>query len=821
MIKNYFIVAFRNFWRNKIFSLINIIGLAIGISASLVIYLLVHYDFAFDKFEKDGDRIYRVVSDFTFSGESFKNSGVPSPMPAAIKNEVTGLDIVAPFRTWNDNVKVTVRSENGKPVVFKKQNSIAFADENYFKLLRYTWLAGSPKTALQQPYQIVLTESNAKLFFPKINPAQIVGKEIIFNDTVLTTVTGVVKDIRENTDFTFKTFISRATLESTSLKPEDWTQWGSTTSTSQLFLKLSAGTTPSKVQAQIMKLFNKYNKKEVDDHSTTSYSLQPLSDVHFNSDYDNFDQRLAHKPTLYSLLAVAAFLLLLACINFINLTTAQASQRAKEIGIRKTMGSSKKQLVFQFLSETFLLTLIATILSLLITPLLLKVFADFIPKGLHFNLIEQPGIILFLLSLVIAVTILSGFYPALILSSYQPVLVLKNQAYSNTGKSRSAWLRKSLTVSQFVIAQVFIIATILVSKQISYSLNKELGFKKDAIINFRTNFYDTVQSHRLVLLDKIKSIPEVAIVSLDNDAPSSNGTWSSTMKYKDGKKDIETDVQVKLGDTNYIKLFQMKLLAGTNLPFSDTVSDLIINETYAHILGFQQPQKAIGKYIEWDNKKHPVIGVVADFHQHSLHDPIKPLIIATRTSNTGNLAERNFSIALQPQNAAGTTWKTAIDKIQKAFKQIYPEDDFEYTFFDESIAKYYTAEQNISKLLMWATGLAIFISCLGLLGLAIYITNQRTKEIGIRKVVGATVTQIVSLLSKDFLKLIAIAFVIAIPIAWYGANAWLQNFAYRTSISWWIFLAGGSIMFFIALMILCIRTFRAANANPVKSLRTE
>jgi hypothetical protein len=446
--------------------------------------------------------------------------------------------------------------------------------------------------------------------------------------------------------------------------------------------------------------------------------------------------------------------------------------------------------------------------------LLLKVFADFIPEGLHFNLIQQPDIIMFMGILVVTVTVLSGFYPAIVLSSFQPVNVLKNQA--NTGKSRSAWLRKSLTVSQFVIAQVFIIATILVSKQISYSLNKDMGFKKDAIINFNTNYYDTVQGHRFLLMNKLKAIPEIALISLGNNPPSSNNTWSSTMKFKDGKKEVETDVQVKLGDTNYIKLYQMKLLAGSNLPYSDTVHNLIINETYAHILGFRQLQQAIGKYIEWNDKQNPIVGVVADFHQHSFHESIKPLIIATNTSQ-----ERNFSIALRPQNAEGTIWKTAISKIEKAFKQIYPEDDFEYTFFDESIAKYYKAEQNMSRLLMWATGLAIFISCLGLLGLAIYITNQRTKEIGIRKVVGATVTQIVSLLSKDFLKLIIIAFIISIPIAWWGAHAWLQNFAYKTTLSWWIFLAGGLIMFLIALIILCIRTFKAAMANPVKSLRTE
>ena len=261
----------------------------------------------------------------------------------------------------------------------------------------------------------------------------------------------------------------------------------------------------------------------------------------------------------------------------------------------------------------------------------------------------------------------------------------------------------------------------------------------------------------------------------------------------------------------------MKLLAGTNLPYSDTIHSLIINETFAHILGFKDPQQAIGKSLEWDKGMQcPIVGVVADFHQKSLHETIKPLVISSKGAD-----ELMFSIALQPQNEEGTVWKTAISRIEKAFKEVYPKDDFEYSFLDESIAKYYTAEQNISRLLIWATGLAIFISCLGLLGLVIYITSQRTKEIGIRKVVGATVAQIVSLLSKNFLKLIIIAFIIAIPLAWYGANKWLENFAYKTTLSWWTFLAGGSIMFLVALLILGIRTFKAATANPVKSLRSE
>ncbi len=814
MFKNYFKIALRNFRHNKAFSAINILGLAIGISASLVIFLIVQYDFSFDKFEKDGNRIFRVVTNSKFSGNEYPNSGVAVPMGDAVQNEVTGIEVTAPFYTWNA-VKISIPDSSDRPVIYKSQKNIVFVNKNYFKLINYKWVAGSPEASLSQPNQTVLTEASAQQYFPKLPEVEIIGKEIIFNDTVRLTVTGIVKDIVVNTDFNFKTFISRATLENTSLKPEEWNMWGSTNSASQLFIKLSRGTKPEQVNKQIAQLYNKYNKREAGDNSITTHDLQRLSDLHFNSTYSNFEQDTAHKPTLYGLVAIAAFLLLLGCINFINLTTAHASQRAKEIGIRKTLGSSKKQLIVQFLSETFLLTIAATILSVIITPLLLKTFADFIPPGLYFSW-RQPDVLLFLLIVTILVSLLSGFYPALILSSYKPVSILKNQTANTNGNSRNAIFRKTLTVSQFVIAQVFIIATIIVSKQINFSLNKDMGFKKDAIVYFNTNYYDTVASHKQVLMDKLKAIPEIAMISLATNPPSINSTWSGTVKYKDGKKEVETDVQFKFGDTNYLKLYQMKLLAGQNLQQSDTAREFIINETYAHILGFKLPQQAIGKYIEWSNKQYPITGVVKDFLQQSVHNVVKPLAIGTWTT-----IEHTVNIALQPQNTEGTVWKTAIAKMEKAFKEVYPEDDFDYEFLDESIAKYYTAEQHISSLLKWATGLAIFISCLGLLGLVMYTTNQRTKEIGIRKIVGASVSQIITLLSKDFLKLILIAFIIAVPIVWFAANKWLQNFAYKTNVSVWVFLIGGAIMLAMAMLVLLLRTYKAAAANPVESLRSE
>lgn len=819
MLKNYFSIAFRNFRRNKTFALINIFGLSIGISASLVIYLIVQYDFSFDKFHKDGNRIYRVVSNFVFSGEVFRNSGVTVPLGNAVRKELSGLELVAPVYMADADAKLTVpQTGSTAPAVYKKQKNIAFADEAYFKLIKYDWLSGSPAVSLQQPYQCVLTESKATLYFPGVSAANLQGKEILLNDTVRLTISGIVKDIPQNTDFSFTVFIARATLENTRLKPADWDQWNNTNSVSQLLVKLAPGTSAATVEKKLYGLYAKYHAKEPESNSkdSTAFALQPLADIHFNADYSNFDQRLAHKPTLYGLLAVAGFLLLLGCINFINLTTAQASQRAKEIGIRKTMGSSRRQLVVQFLSETFILTVVATVISIAITPLLLKIFADFIPAGLHFNLSSQPGILLFLAVLVTVVTLLSGFYPASVLSGFNPVLVLKNQSAAGSGQSRNAFLRKTLTVSQFVIAQVFIIATMLVSRQISYSLNKDLGFKKEAIVYFSVNFRDNTPGRKQLLQEKLKAVPGIAMISLSNNPPSSNSTWSSTMKYKDGKKETETDVQLKMIDTSFLTLYRMKLLAGTNMLSSDTGNAFIINETYAKILGFKTPGDAIGKYIEWSNKQMPITAVAADFHQKSMHEIIKPLALVNNLKQC-----RTFNIALQPQNPAGSTWKTAIAGMEKVWKEIYPEDDFDYHFLDESLAKYYTAEKNISSLLRWATGLAVAISCLGLLGLVIYITHQRTKEIGVRKVIGASVAQLVALLSKDFLQLVVIAFIIAVPLAWWGADKWLRNFAYKTEISWWIFLSGGLVMFATALLVLGIRTFKAASANPVDSLRTE
>jgi len=817
MIKNYLKIAIRNFWRHKVFTLINVTGLSVGIAACLVIYLLVQHDFTFDKFEKDGDRIYRVVTDFNFEGSLAHNPGVSGPLPWVVKDQVTGLEVSASVFHMTPP-DVFIQRAGGAPVKFKQQQDVAFVDGNYFQLLQYKWLAGSPKTALNEPDHVVLTSDQAAVYFPGLSYDQVMGKTVIY-DTIKTSVSGIVAPIRDNTDFTFHDFVSYQTA----FAHMSWRMqlqlhnWGGHNPMRQFFVKLSPGASAARLQDQLNAMLKKNDKQKPG--RTQALALQPLSKIHFDANYGGIaNWETANVTTLYYLLGIALFLLLCGCINFINLTTAQSTQRAREIGVRKTMGSTRLQLIGQFLAETWLTTLLAVIAAAALTPVILRLFAGFIPQGIKLDLFAQPGIILFLLGLSIVVSLLSGFYPAVILSGYKPVAVLKNQVAGGKG-SRNDWMRKSLIVTQFVIAQFFIIATVMVSKQIYYAVNKNLGFKKEGIVMIASPFKNINPKANVVLLNQFRAIPEVQMASMGNDAPSSGNPNSTEAHFFNGKKEIVTeDLNEKFGDENYIKLYHIKLLAGRNLRQGDAGKAFLINDTYAKILGFQSPQQAVGKNIEKFNgdTRMQIIGVVSDFHQESLHAAVAPLAIMT-SADPG--VSSTFHIALKP--GTGSNWHTAITAMQQDWKQAYPNDDFEYHFVDESIASMYSAEENTVTLLKWATGLSILISCLGLLGLAIFTTSQRTKEIGVRKVLGATVTQIVSLLSREIVWLVLLAFVIVVPIGWLALNKWMETFADRTTISWWIFAGGGVLMLATSILTSAFQTIKAARANPVNSLRSE
>ncbi|WP_429262722.1 ABC transporter permease [Mucilaginibacter sp. 3215] len=824
MIKNYFRIAFRGFRRHKLFTLINIVGLSIGISAFLAIYFIVHYDFTFDKFHKNSDRIYRVVMNMSFQGHKNYSSGVPGPLAEAIKSQAAGIENITPLYTlWPHFVYIDKDKNTQKR--FKDPDRITLADQQYFKIFNYVWLAGSSQHALDAPGQVVLTSQQARLYFPSLSYHEMIGKVVTY-DTLKITVSGIVETFTKNSDFIFHDFISFSTVTTNRHLGDDLhiNNWGRISSASEIFIKLAPGVPVPGVAKQITTIFRKNNLPRAEQKMPApiiDLALQPLDDIHFNSDYNIFNfSSPASKTTLYGLLASAIFLLLLACINYVNLTTAQAAQRAKEIGIRKTLGSSRMQLVIQFLSETFFITFFAVCISVLLAPIILKMFADVISPDIHANIL-QPDVILFLLILTIVISILSGFYPAMVLSGYKPVSVLKNQVQDNSNKTRNAWLRKSLTVSQFVVAQFFIMATILVSQQIYYALHKNLGFKKDAILIINTPWNTSKASTNQVLLNEFRLMPQVALAGLGNDPPSADAFNRTRMTYDDGKKQITTEeIIVKSGDENYLKIYQLKLLAGRNITEADTGKAIIINNTYATLLGFNNPNDAIGKQLNWfDGRNISIIGVVADFNQRSLHSAIYPSIITSGSPIPRPMM--TLHISLKPETAGGNEWKTAITNMGKAWKRAYPDDDFDCHFYDDTIARFYDEEQHTSILLNWATGVSILISCLGLLGLAVYTTNQRTKEIGIRKVFGASVAQIVILLSTELVSLILLAFIVVTPIAWYAVNKWMEGFADHVAISWWVFVISGAGMLLIGLFTLSFRTIRAGMVPPVKSLRNE
>lgn len=811
MIKKDLVFVFRNLRRNKLIATINVLGLTIGISACLVIFLIANYELSFDTFRPDRDRIYRIYSHFSGSFTS-SNRGVPTGFATAVKEEFTGVDAVCNFHTFGGNVQVA--DGKGGKKNFGRYNKIVVADSGYFFLFNhYEWLQGSPLKSLSVPRQVVLTASRAKIYFGDVPYDQILGKEIYYRDSLVVTVSGIVKDVEEQTDLDFTEFISMSTVENSFLKRNmPLEDWNSTNSGSQLFVKISEGTPESKLEEQLPLLTNRYAEKNKEAAWKITPKLQPLEELHFNADLGIFDgsRSVAEKSTLQVLIAIALLLLVIASINFVNLETAQASRRAKEVGVRKVLGSSRKKLVAQFLLGNFILTFCSVMLSLALAWAALRYFSDFIPPGVALRL-DDPIILIFLATCLFTVTLLAGLYPAFVLSSYQPALALKNLASSGSNVSRSSFIRKGLTVFQFTFSQILIIATLAIGLQINYMLNKDLGFSSEAIVYFNTPWWENPDK-RLLLKNEIEQIPEIKALSLHRDPPSSNSWSSSIFEYNNGKEIVKHEVYRKEGDSTYLKLYDIKLIAGRNLLPSDTAIEYLINETYMKQLGFTDPQEVLGKIVD----KKPIVGVVKDFHSRSLHKAIDPIAIYNWTKNY-----TCFGMKLHSENNTVAELKPTIDKIEKTWKKIYPDQKFEYYFMDDTIKRFYETEQRTGKLAKTATFIAVFISCLGLFGLSSFTVIQRTKEIGIRKVLGATVNSILLLLSKDFLKLVILAFILSAPVAYYVADWWLKDFAYRMDIGVWLFIVAGLASLITAFLTISFRTVSAAKADPVKSLRYE
>jgi len=772
--------------------------------------MIVSYEFGFDTFQPDRDRIYRVVTNNNMNGMQGYHPTVPDALANAVSREVSGLEQVVPILQFpiGTVVDIQIEQEGSKALSFKRERaSVLFTTTDYLHMQDYQWLAGKISSSLQEPYKVVLTKSSALRYFAKTPLQDIIGRKILYNGLSIT-VAGIVADIAHSTDFKGQEFISLPTIEAVDQAAlNSWALWNS----SSLYIKLAPHVHTENIHKQLQALFAKH-KPATNTYSETP-SLQLLADIHFDERYQGVDNRTAHKPTLYGLLAIALFLLLLGCINYINLTTAQATKRAKEVGIRKAIGSSKRLLMVQFLGETFLLATFATLLSVFFVPILLKIFALFIPNGLNIAFLWKPSMLLFILLLVILVSLLSGFYPAFVLSRYKPIQVLKSQSVLTFGQSRQTFIRKTLTVSQFVCAQFFVIATLMMSKQIHYMLHADMGFQKNAIFTFSLP-RDTTNTFRVQLQQRLQSIPGIKMVSNGFFAPAMESTAVTMLRYSAGREEHKINAHIRFGDANFLNLYQIKLLAGRHVLPKDSITELIANESFARAIGFETPEKLLGNTVVYGDREVPIVGIMQDFHTQNFRATISPMVFGSGLDNT-------FHIQLQAHDPGGKVWQKAISQAASIYKENYPEEDFHYQFIDESITQFYQKEQVTAMLLRWATALAILISCLGLLGLAIHSSHMRIKEIGIRKVLGASIMQIVALLSSDFVRLIFIAFMIASPLAWWATYEWLKGFAYKTPFSWWIFLAGGIGILLIALLVISTQVVKTAMANPVDSLRDE
>ncbi|WP_437396128.1 ABC transporter permease [Flagellimonas lutimaris] len=809
-------IAWRSILKNKLFSLINVLGLSIGICAAMVIGAIVYYDFSFDTFHKDKEKIYRITTEFKSMGNTFSNRGVALPLMRTFQEGVPGVQIAAPFR----NTSFSKVENKRQDLSFKNVENAIIADDAYFELFDYDWLAGDRESALSEVAQVVLSEKKAERYFPHTEIGNIIGRTLIYNDSIPVKVTGVVADFKQNSDLRFTEFMSMASAKMfgiSDLKTSD--AWNSTNSGDQLFFKIKDQASVAVIQSRLDALEEEHkNKAPWAENQKRLFVMQPFTDIHFGGEYSEYpfnnSDHVASIKVLKSLTFVALFLLLLGCANFVNLNSAQALTRAKEIGIRKTLGSSKKHVIRQFLVETLILTSVAAVLSLVLAPLLLRQFADFLPDDISLTVLYTLKGVLGIFALIILVSVLSGFYPAFVLSGFRPVSVLKGQFSKG---DRGVRLRKTLTVFQFVVAQVFVIGTLLVAKQLNYVMNKDMGIKTTAIAYVSAPWNDNSKIKKERLFNQIKEIKELSNVSFGDGPPASNNYTSTVLTYYKDNVEMHQQTQLLWGDVNYLDTYNIPIISGRER-LNDSIEEYVVNEAFAKEIGFENPEDVVGQFIKMDTMNIQIVGLMRDFNQQSLKSTIGPMAI------TGDWGRGNYSSFRSIHFDLGENseqWTNSIKQIEKTWASIYPDEEINLQFMDEVVESFYRTERSTVQLLKWATGLAILISCMGLMGLVVYTTERRIKEIGVRKVLGANLAQLNLLLCKEFLILVGVAFVISVPISWYLIQEWIQEFAYKTNLSWWVFMASGLGMVLVALAVIGTRTYRTANINPVESLRNE
>ncbi len=801
MLRNYIKIAFRNLFRQKAYSLINILGLATGIASCLIIYLIVRYETSYDTFQPGYNRIVRVVTQDKSSDGITYNPGVPYPLPDALRADFPTAKVGSIFSTYGSQVAVLNSAKADQK--FIEPTGVFYGDPQFFEVFHFDFLAGNYKV-LAQPNTVVLSKAMAAKYFGDWKNAM--GRYLKLDNAVTLQVAAIIDNVPAHSDFPLQIIGSLLSMKAHPATYGYQPVWGGITSNYQAYVLLPANISMANVDAQLTRSRVKYYGAH--QFTKRSHFVQPLSELHFDTRFNTFGDHVTSRSKLLILSLIGLLIIGMACINFINLSTAQAITRSKEIGVRKVLGGSRKQLFWQMMGETGVVVLVATVLAVFIDLLAMPYIKNILTIQESLTLL-RVDVVLAMLTGILVVTFLSGIYPSLILSGFTPSLALKNKITSATLGGIS--LRRGLVVTQFAISQILIIGTIVAVSQMNFISKADLGFNKDAVLVINANTDSAAVSRQAAFKERLLQLPGVESVSFSSDVPSSDNNWESNFAY-DHRPDESFSVFLKFADADYFKTFGLKLIAGRPYKETDTTDEVVVNQTLLNKINVKDPATAIGKQIHIGGQPwKTIVGVVQDFKTNSLREAVKPIFMAAYRKDYGvtSVKIRSAGILQTPQ------------AIQTAWNKFFPEYANTATFMDQNIENFYLQENQISLVYKIFAGLAVFISCLGLYGLVSFMAVQKTKEVGIRKVLGASVGRIIYLFSKEFTLLVLVAFVIATPVAYFLMHSWLSNFVFRIDIGIGVFVIAVVSSLLIAWLTVGFKAVRAALANPVKSLRSE
>ncbi|GAB3220396.1 ABC transporter permease [Algoriphagus aestuariicola] len=802
MLKNYFKIAWRNLSRNKLRTFIHVLGLSLGISICFLIFNLVFYSYSFDRFHPDGDRIFRINTLTEWGDGSFPNSGTPGPLGEVIQDEITAVEGKGRLYTLSETL-VANPAENK---VYGRVNTVTFADPGFFKIFPRTWLAGNPETALDAPNAAVISVASLNRYFPGVDAGTALGKELLWvdSDTIIAQVTGVVDDFGEKSDFIFTDFISYQTIKHSEM--EEWYglhSWDNVNSSSQLFVKAGLGVEKAQLDESLKSIVDKNYKK--DDEGKTTFFVEPLSEMHFSQ---NYSDTAVSKVFLQGLIYIGLIILFLAALNFINLETAQAIGRAKEVGIRKTLGGRRAQLILQFLTETYLIVLLAMAIAVGLVEALRALFSDYLPA--EFRIDQLSGINLaFCFAFPLMITLVSGIYPSLVLSGYQPQRALKGESSGYRRFSIGVFLRKNLTVLQFSASIAFVILVLVLNQQLRYVSSQPLGFEKEEVMYASLPFLSPPDK-MVQLQDRLNQKSMVKGASLSGNLVSSSSLWTSDAHVPMDTTEKQLYIQVMNVDSAFAKVNGVPILAGSQ--GSNREDEILVNENFLKEAGIDTAEEALGLSIRFNGGEKKIVGVVANFHSRTLREEIRPLILTVNPQ---------FFQSVTVKLEKGQNLAMAKQELEAIYKEIYPYETAEFKFLDFQIERFYQEDMRIRNVLGGACILAILISAMGLFGLSSYTIAQRTKEISIRKVLGASIVQILGLISKEYVLLVLVSFALAVYPAYYFLSDWLDGFTYKISMPYSLFGISGVGVLAICMLIVGLHSYVAAQINPAKVLKDE